>query len=132
MARTIKRFDEINITPLTDIFLVLLIIMMVVAPMLEQQGLSLSLPSVSSSPSPSETEAKVLMVTVQANGSLLLDGKAFNDDAEALKIALKQQATTYPGGIELHLHPKAAYEKSMVVMDAAQGAGITALSIVED
>jgi biopolymer transport protein ExbD len=112
--------------------LVLLIIMMVVAPMLEQQGLSLNLPSVSSKASPSQTEAKVLAVAVQSNGSLLLDGKAFNGDADALKATLKQQAITYPGGIELHLHPKAAYEKSMLVMDAAQGAGITALSIVED
>ena len=32
-------FNEINITPLTDIFLVLLIIMMVIAPMMDQQGL---------------------------------------------------------------------------------------------
>ena len=38
-------FNEINITPLTDIFLVLLIIMMVVAPLLDQQGLNLLVPS---------------------------------------------------------------------------------------
>ena len=37
-------FNEINITPLTDIFLVLLIIMMVIAPLLDQQGISLSVP----------------------------------------------------------------------------------------
>ena len=37
-------FNEINITPLTDIFLVLLIIMMVIAPILDQQGLSLAVP----------------------------------------------------------------------------------------
>ena len=37
-------FSEINITPLTDIFLVLLIIMMVIAPLLDQQGLSLIVP----------------------------------------------------------------------------------------
>ena len=39
-----KTFNEINITPLTDIFLVLLIIMMVVAPMLDQQGIGLTVP----------------------------------------------------------------------------------------
>ena len=37
-------FNEINITPLTDIFLVLLIIMMVIAPLLDQQGLNLAVP----------------------------------------------------------------------------------------
>lgn len=39
-------FNEINITPLTDIFLVLLIIMMVIAPLLDQQGLNLAVPEV--------------------------------------------------------------------------------------
>ena len=39
-------FNEINITPLTDIFLVLLIIMMVIAPMLDQQGLNLAVPEI--------------------------------------------------------------------------------------
>ena len=39
-------FTEINITPLTDIFLVLLIIMMVIAPLLDQQGLNLAVPEV--------------------------------------------------------------------------------------
>lgn len=39
-----ETFNEINITPLTDIFLVLLIIMMVIAPLLDQQGISLTVP----------------------------------------------------------------------------------------
>ena len=39
-----ETFNEINITPLTDIFLVLLIIMMVIAPLLDQQGISLTAP----------------------------------------------------------------------------------------
>ncbi len=45
MARQKRQvFNDINITPLTDIFLVLLIIMMVIAPLLDQQGLSLTVP----------------------------------------------------------------------------------------
>ena len=44
MAENRGEFNEINITPLTDIFLVLLIIMMVIAPMLDQQGLNLTVP----------------------------------------------------------------------------------------
>ena len=45
MAGQRKTFNEINITPLTDIFLVLLIIMMVIAPLLDQQGLNLAVPN---------------------------------------------------------------------------------------
>ena len=44
MSESRGEFNEINITPLTDIFLVLLIIMMVIAPMLDQQGLNLTVP----------------------------------------------------------------------------------------
>ena len=44
MVRERDTFNEINITPLTDIFLVLLIIMMVIAPLLDQQGLNLTVP----------------------------------------------------------------------------------------
>ena len=44
MSRNRDTFNEINMTPLTDIFLVLLIIMMVIAPMLDQQGLNLTVP----------------------------------------------------------------------------------------
>ena len=44
MGRDRGEFNEINITPLTDIFLVLLIIMMVIAPLLDQQGLNLTVP----------------------------------------------------------------------------------------
>ena len=45
MSRERNTFNEINITPLTDIFLVLLIIMMVIAPLLDQQGLNLAVPN---------------------------------------------------------------------------------------
>lgn len=48
--------DEINITPLTDIFLVLLIIMMVVAPMLQFQGLLTNLGSAAASSSQGEDD----------------------------------------------------------------------------
>jgi biopolymer transport protein ExbD len=44
MANQALVFDEINITPLTDIFLVLLIIMMVVAPMVSPQRPDVVLP----------------------------------------------------------------------------------------
>jgi len=49
--------DEINITPLTDIFLVLLIIMMVVAPMLQFQGLLSNLGSAAVSSGQGEEDA---------------------------------------------------------------------------
>ena len=67
-----KTFNEINITPLTDIFLVLLIIMMVVAPMLDQQGLSLAVPSATEAQEVAK-ESKILTLDVNDDGQYFLD-----------------------------------------------------------
>ena len=59
-------FSDINITPLTDIFLVLLIIMMVIAPLLDQQGLNLTVPENVAQEQASK-DTKILTVTVSAD-----------------------------------------------------------------
>ena len=69
-----KLFTEINITPLTDIFLVLLIIMMVVAPLLDQQGLNLTVPSRVEADK-IQQESKVLSVVVDDDDTYYLDNE---------------------------------------------------------
>ena len=58
-----QTFNDINITPLTDIFLVLLILMMVIAPILDQQGLSLAVPEYVEE-NQQNKDAKILTVQV--------------------------------------------------------------------
>ena len=65
-------FDEINITPLTDIFLVLLIIMMVVAPMMQQSRADISPPGLSSG---SAIKQGLLTVEVTNKGEYFVDGQ---------------------------------------------------------
>ena len=65
-----KTFNEINITPLTDIFLVLLIIMMVVAPMLDQQGIGLTVPE-NVEQTKMDKESKILTVLLQATTNII-------------------------------------------------------------
>ena len=69
MARNRDTFNEINITPLTDIFLVLLIIMMVIAPMLDQQGLNLTVPE-NVAQEQVQKESKIMTIMVDASDSL--------------------------------------------------------------
>ena len=65
-------FNEINITPLTDIFLVLLIIMMVIAPLLDQQGISLSVPE-NVEQTKMDKESKILSVMVTKNNKYYIN-----------------------------------------------------------
>ena len=61
-------FNEINITPLTDIFLVLLIIMMVIAPMLDQQGLNLAVPEVVDAKQVKQ-DSKILSIVITSSNT---------------------------------------------------------------
>jgi len=63
-------FTEINITPLTDIFLVLLTIMIVVAPFMRQARSDINLPDVVSG---AEVRKDVVNVDVTADGKYFID-----------------------------------------------------------
>lgn len=80
-------FTEINITPLTDIFLVLLIIMMVIAPSFQSIDNSITVPEVNSGTS---IEQGKVTVSVTKDGTIFVDGKKssismLSADLEALK-----------------------------------------------
>lgn len=64
-------FTEINITPLTDIFLVLLIIMMVVAPTFQDNDSSIIMPEINSGLA---IEQKNATISVNKDGVLYLNG----------------------------------------------------------
>ena len=70
MAREKKIFNEINITPLTDIFLVLLIIMMVLAPTFSSVDQNISVPEVNSG---INVENKEVVVSVTRDGALFVN-----------------------------------------------------------
>lgn len=76
---------EINITPLTDVFLVLLIIFMVTSSVLSQMGIQVQLPG-SSQSSQSNTSPGVL-VTVTSSGQILVNGVKVSDSE--LRFAMK-------------------------------------------
>ncbi len=82
-ARGRAVFDEINITPLTDIFLVLLIIMMVVAPMMNQLNAEIQPPTVESGAAVDQTQ---LTVEVTADGQYALNGAMITVDSLAMEL----------------------------------------------
>ncbi len=128
MAKSRDTFNEINITPLTDIFLVLLIIMMVIAPMLDQQGLNLTVPE-NVAQEQHNKESKILTIMVDASDKFYLDGSEIPN--EKLESTIKSEAKNYPDGLLIKTDADSSHGAMVKVMDSARNSGITSISIDE-
>lgn len=118
-------FNEINITPLTDIFLVLLIIMMVIAPLLDQQGLNLTVPE--NVEAEQVKESKILVVTVSADGQYFINETEV--PAQEIGKAIKDNITQYPDGLMIQSDAEATHGALVKLMDEARNAGVKNISV---
>ena len=118
--------NEINMTPLVDVMLVLLIVFMVTIPVI-RHAVKIDLPHASSQKE--DTKPAQVTVSIDADGDVLWDDKKVDDTALAAKIAEAAQANPQP---ELHLDAdrKVPYEKVAEVMSAAQAGGLTKIGFV--
>ena len=119
-------FNEINITPLTDIFLVLLIIMMVIAPMLDQQGLNLAVPEVVKQEDIVK-DSKIMNFAVTNDNKYL-----FNDSevsAEDLEKTVADNMKDYPDGMLIQVDDDAEHGAVVKLMDSARNVGVTSISL---
>lgn len=123
-----KMFNEINITPLTDIFLVLLIIMMVIAPMLDQQGLNLAVPDVVES-TKMQNDSKILNVKVTNSDEILIEGELVS--IESLENKLYSIAENYKDGMMIQTEENATHGTVVRIMDCARNSGISNISLSE-
>lgn len=119
-------FNEINITPLTDIFLVLLIIMMVIAPLLDQQGLNLTVPE--NVKAENVKEAKTINFVITNDDRFMLDGQEISSDQ--LESIISQQAKTLTDGVLIQSDPDSTHGAIVKLMDSARNAGVTNISVV--
>ncbi len=119
-------FNEINITPLTDIFLVLLIIMMVIAPLLDQQGISLSVPE-NVEQTKMDKESKILSVMVTKNNKYYINNEEVSVDK--LGTVLSQEVKNYPDGLLIETDGEATHGAVVTLMDKARYAGVKAISL---
>ncbi len=127
-SRERNTFNEINITPLTDIFLVLLIIMMVIAPLLDQQGLNLAVPN-NVEVQDIKNENKLISVTVSDDDKYYIDQQEISDTD--LENTIREKIKTLPEGLLIIAQPDASHGAVVKLMDKARDAGVTNISISE-
>jgi TolR protein len=121
--------SDINVTPLVDVMLVLLIIMMIVAPML-QQGVKLTLPEAENTSEKPDTQEQTV-VFVDAQGKLYVNAREVNeaDVVARLTGALedKKDKTVYLKG-----DTNARYGDIMKMMDALRAAQIDKVGLITE
>ncbi len=122
-----ETFNEINITPLTDIFLVLLIIMMVVAPLLDKQGISLTVPENVEQSQMDDKDPQILTIVVTQGDKYLINNEEVNPDI--LGTVLSQEIKKYPDGLLIQADGSSSHGAVVKLMDKARYAGVKAISL---
>ncbi len=120
--------SEINVTPMVDVMLVLLIIFMVTAPLI-QQGVKVNLPEAKAAPV--EAQEKKLVLSIDAARRVYIGETEVELEQleEKLRTNAKAQADK-----ELYLHADRDIPYGVVVevMAAAQRAGIPSVGMITD
>jgi len=122
--------SQINVTPLVDVMLVLLIIFMVTAPMMEQ-GVDVNLPEVEEAPSLAATK-EPLVVTIKKDGAILI-GHNRIENAGKLTMVLQQilkDRSDDEKDVFLEADRDVPYGHVVPVMAAIKKAGVAKLGMV--
>jgi len=119
---------DINVTPMVDVMLVLLVIFIISAPLFTH-AVKLDLPTASSAPAPEKPET--VTISIDGPGKLYWNDQAV--DASALDARLAAAAARQPQPeLQLRADKATRYEIIAEVMSAAQSAGLTKLGFVTD
>ena len=121
--------SDINVTPLVDVCLVLLIIFMVVTPML-QKGIDVALPETSQPEKMPDTE-RDLVISVKQDGNVYVKDKWITD--ENLPAILKDQFDNNPDrNVVVKGDRRLKYKRVRQVMRLVNEAGFTRVGLVTE
>jgi biopolymer transport protein ExbD len=116
---------DINITPFTDVVLVLLIIFMVATPLIYQGKVKVQLPD--SKAARSEEKPQKMAVTIDPEGAVFIDGRKYDPatESDALRARMDVAAKSNPDTpIVINADRDCRYSAVMNVIDLAKGEGL--------
>ncbi|MFA6122021.1 MAG: biopolymer transporter ExbD [Sideroxydans sp.] len=118
--------SEINVTPLVDVMLVLLVVFIITAPLLAPQSLKINLPKTESVVH--DDKLQKVSLAIDAKGEVSLDAVHLSD--EGLKEMLKSRATDPDFQLQIQADEAVNYGRVAQVMAIAQKEGVSKLSFL--
>jgi len=118
--------SEINVTPLVDVMLVLLVVFIITAPLLAPQALKIKLPQTESLQQKDKPDNSSLVIDSQ--GSVTIDANPVDDTALAQVLAVKSGNSEFQ--LQIQADQSVNYGRVAQVMAIAQKAGVNKLSFM--
>lgn len=118
---------EINVTPLVDVMLVLLVVFIITAPFLTHK-IKLDLPKVSTQPS---TVQQPVTVSLTKDAKLFIDKSPVSRE-ELLEHLQRLAASAQAPNVELRADGQVVYEEVVTVLNVIQKAGISKIAFVTE
>src|SRR5262245_7594754 len=122
---------DINVTPMADIMIVLLIIFMVITPML-QKGVDVKLPTAANTQERKD-EQKTITVAIKKNAALYLNNRPI--ETKELGPQVKEKLEDLPEGkkmVFLKADTELVYSEVMKVMDVLREAGVEEIALIAE
>jgi biopolymer transport protein ExbD len=118
---------DINTTPLIDVMLVLLVMLIITIP-IQLHSVDLNLPS--GNPPPAMKEPEIVRIDVDFDGTILWNGEVVNDRATLESKMV--EAASKPDQPEIHLRPNklVTYDRVAAVLASAQRLGLKKIGII--
>jgi biopolymer transport protein TolR len=127
--RVVKSMSEVNVTPLVDVMLVLLIIFMITAPLLAV-GVPVDLPKTKAPAL--NTSVEPLTVTIKSNGKIFLENSEVKYEEFMPRLKAIGDTKGYEERIYVRGDKKVDYGTVLKVMGAIKAAGFHKIAMVGD
>ena len=121
--------SDINVTPLCDVMLVLLIIMMLIAPLL-QQGVSVKLPLADNTTEKPETQGQTVVAISQDN-QMYVNAKPVSEAEMATRVTELLESSKEKI-VYIRADEESQYSAVMAAMDQLRQAGIEDIGLITD
>lgn len=132
MGASTGNFEEINVTPLTDVFLVLLVIMMLIAPLMDKSDLKIKPPDTRNAKKDDESRGIIIDIDkeghVDFNGTRVKEG-ATSEDLQNLMRSIQKRTGKDDVPVIVNADAESRQRDVVAMMTAAAAVGIKRMRV---